>query len=175
MILRVEVHGMQVAFFHEPADESVLTDSRQPVERHVPRTPTIYKALQTAGIDVRNVYLTVGGSGWLDAVVAIQKKSDRDPAVAIEAAINGHRSLKKITIVDSDVDITDPNEVNYAVTMYWEAGKEVVMKGVKGSSLDPMATLDGIGSKLGIDATRPLIVPADKELKMKKAELAVDG
>ncbi len=140
-----------------------------------PRTPTIYKALQTAGIDVRNVYLTVGGSGWLDAVVAIQKKSDRDPGIAIEAAINGHRSLKKITIVDSDVDITDPNEVNYAVTMYWEAGKEVVMKGVKGSSLDPMATLDGIGSKLGIDATRPLVVPADKELKMKKAELAVDG
>ena len=97
------------------------------------------------------------------------------PELAIEAAINGHRSLKKITIVDSDVDITDPNEVNYAVTMYWEAGKEVVMKGVKGSSLDPMATLDGIGSKLGIDATRPLVVPADKELKMKKAELAVDG
>ncbi|MGA8710542.1 MAG: UbiD family decarboxylase [Thermoplasmata archaeon] len=139
-----------------------------------PRTPTIYQALRAADIDVQNVYLTEGGSGWLDAVVAIRKKSDRDPAIAIEAAIRGHRSLKKITIVDSDVDVTDPNEVNYAVTMYWEAGKEVVMKGVKGSSLDPMATPDGIGSKLAIDATRPLLVPAERQLKMQKAVFALD-
>jgi UbiD family decarboxylase len=137
-----------------------------------PRTPTIYRALQEAGIAVTNVHLTEGGSGWLDAVVAIQKRSDADPRLAIEAAIKGHRSLKRITIVDSDVDVTNPNEVSYAVTMYWEAGKEVVLTGVKGSSLDPMATPDGIGSKLAIDATRPLIVPAEKELKMRKAELA---
>jgi len=139
-----------------------------------PRTPTIYKSLNEAGIDVKNVYLTEGGSGWLDAVVAIQKRSDADARIAIDAAIHGHRSLKRITIVDSDVDVTDPNEVNYAVTMYWEAGKEVVMKGVKGSSLDPMATPEGIGSKLAIDATKPLLVPAEKELKMKKAQLAFD-
>lgn len=139
-----------------------------------PRTPTIYQALRSAGIDVRNVFLTAGGSGWLDAVVAIQKKSDRDAPAAIEAAIRGHRSLKKITVVDADVDITDPDEVNYAVTMYWEAGKEVVMRDVKGSSLDPMATGDGIGSKLGIDATRPLSVPAERELKMRRAEMTLD-
>jgi len=139
-----------------------------------PRTPTIYKALKEAGVDVTNVYLTEGGSGWLDAVVAIRKKSDADARIAIDAAIRGHRSLKRITIVDSDVDVTNPNDVSYAVTMYWEAGKEVVMKGVKGSSLDPMATPDGIGSKLGIDATKPLVVPAEKELKMKKAQLAFD-
>jgi UbiD family decarboxylase len=137
-----------------------------------PRTPTIYKALKEAGIEVKNVYLTEGGSGWLDAVVSIQKHSDADARTAIDAAIRGHRSLKRITVVDSDVDVTNPHEVSYAVTMYWEAGKEVVMKGVKGSSLDPMATPDGIGSKLGIDATKPLLVPPEKELKMKKAELA---
>jgi UbiD family decarboxylase len=137
-----------------------------------PRTPTVYRALQEAGIAVTNVHLTEGGSGWLDAVVAIQKRSEADPRRAIEAAIQGHRSLKRITIVDSDVDVTNPIEVDYAVTMYWEAGKELVLTGVKGSSLDPMATAEGIGSKLAIDATRPLLVPAEKELKMRKAELA---
>jgi len=139
-----------------------------------PRTPTIYRALEAAGIQVTNVYLTEGGSGWLDAVVAIRKASDQDARTAIDAAIQGHRSLKRITIVDSDVDVTNPNDVSYAVTMYWEAGKEVVMKGVKGSSLDPMATPDGIGSKLAIDATRPLTVPTEKQLKMQRAELASD-
>jgi 2,5-furandicarboxylate decarboxylase 1 len=137
-----------------------------------PRTPTIYKALREAGVDVKNVYLTEGGSGWLDAVVSIRKQREDEPRTAIEAAIRGHRSLKKITIVDADVDVTNPHEVNYAVTMYWEAGKEMVLHGVKGSSLDPMATPDGIGSKLALDATRPLVVPADRELKMRRAELA---
>ena len=140
-----------------------------------PRTPTIYQALRDAGIDVTNVFLTEGGSGWLDAVVAIRKRSEEDPRRAIDAAIRGHRSLKRITIVDNDVDVTNPNDVSYAVTMYWEAGKEVVMRGVKGSSLDPMATPDGVGSKLGIDATRPLHIPPEKELKMRRAEPPTAG
>ena len=139
-----------------------------------PRTPTIYRSLKAAGIDVANVFLTEGGSGWLDAVVAIRKRSEGDPRTAIEAAIRGHRSLKKITIVDADVDVTNPHEVNYAVTMYWEAGKELVLRDVKGSSLDPMATPDGIGSKLALDATRPIHVPPEKRLKMRKAELALE-
>ena len=137
-----------------------------------PRTPTIYAALKEAGIDVTNVFLTVGGSGWLDAVIAIRKRQETDPRRAIDAAIQGHRSLKKITVVDADVDVTDPNEVNYAVTMYWEAGREVVLEGVKGSSLDPMASSDGIGSKLALDATRPLTVAPEREPKMTRAELA---
>ena len=137
-----------------------------------PRTPSIYRALRDAGVDATNVYLTEGGSGWLDAVVAIRKHKDEDPRVAIEAAIRGHPSLKKVTVVDADVDVTDPHEVNYALTMYWEAGKELVLRDVKGSSLDPMATTDGIGSKLAFDATRPLHVPPERELKMRKAELA---
>ena len=140
-----------------------------------PRTPTIYRSLKAAGIDVRDVFLTQGGSGWLDAVVSIRKHSEAEPRAAIDAAIRGHRSLKRVTIVDAEVNVTEPNEVAYAVTMYWEAGKEVVLKGVKGSSLDPMATADGIGSKMGIDATRPLNVPPEKELKMRRATLAFEA
>ncbi len=136
-----------------------------------PRAPTIFKAVKEAGIDVVDVYVTEGGSGWLDAVISIRKRSEEDPKKAIEAAIKGHKSLKKITIVDDDIDITNPNEVNYAVTMYWQAGKESVISGVKGSTLDPMATPDGIGSKLAIDATKPLNVPDEKLVKFKKAKM----
>ena len=135
-----------------------------------PRTPTIFHALRDAGVDVVNVYLTEGGSGWLDAVISIRKRSESDPRVAIDAAIRGHRSLKKITIVDGEVDVTDPHQVNYALTMYWEAGKEIVIPGTKGSSLDPMATADGVGSKIAFDATRPLSVPPERKLKMSKVE-----
>jgi len=132
------------------------------------RIPTIYKAIKEAGVDVVGIYLTPGGSGWLDVVVAIKKKSEEDAKKAIEATIKGHQSVKKITIVDDDIDITNPEDVNYAITMYWSAGKEIVFDNVKGSTLDPMATPDGIGSKIAIDATRPLNIPKEKILKFKK-------
>jgi len=132
------------------------------------RIPTIYKAIKEAGVDVVGIYLTPGGSGWLDVVVAIKKKSEEDAKKAIEATIKGHQSVKKITIVDEDIDITNPEDVNYAITMYWNAGKEIVFENVKGSTLDPMATPDGIGSKIAIDATRPLNIPKEKILKFKK-------
>lgn len=139
-----------------------------------PRTPTIYRALLKEGIDVADVYLTEGGSGWLDAVVSIRKKSEEDGRKAIEATIKGHRSLKKITIVDEDVDITNPHDVNYALTMYWESGKETILKGVKGSSLDPMGTPDGFGSKIGFDATKPLGASEEKKGKVEKARMGFE-
>jgi len=139
-----------------------------------PRTPTIYKSLLDAGIGVDDVYLTVGGSGWLDAVVSIKKKSELDGKRSIDAVIEGHKSVKKITIVDDGIDITNPDYVNYAVTMYWEAGKEHITKGVKGSSLDPMGTPEGIGSKIGIDATKPLVVPEEKKGKMERAKIGYE-
>ncbi|MGC8699967.1 MAG: UbiD family decarboxylase [Candidatus Micrarchaeia archaeon] len=159
----------KIAIKKEPIYHALLPGGNEhKILMGAPRAPTIYKSIKEAGVDVKDVYLTEGGSGWLDAVISIRKKSEGDARLAIDAAIRGHKSLKKITVVDDDIDITNPNEVNYAVTMYWEAGKEVVIKGVKGSSLDPMATPDGIGSKLAIDATRPLNVPEEKRLKMSR-------
>ncbi|MGC8676314.1 MAG: UbiD family decarboxylase [Candidatus Micrarchaeia archaeon] len=162
----------KIAMQKQPIYQALLPGGNEhKILMGAPRTPTIYKALKSAGIDVANVYLTEGGSGWLDAVIAIRKHDDDEPRRAINAAIEGHKSLKKITIVDDDIDVTNPNDVNYAVTMYWRAGKELVIDNVKGSSLDPMGTPEGMGSKLAIDATRPAKVPEEKLLKMKKASM----
>src|SRR5208282_55120 len=62
VIPRVEVHRMQVALFHEPADESVLTDSRQPVERHVPRAPPLRE--HDSGRDVDALVLRIMRQNW---------------------------------------------------------------------------------------------------------------
>ena len=133
-----------------------------------PRTPTVYKSLKDKNVDVKNIFLTPGGSGWLEIVVSIDKKSENDVTNAIDAIINGHKSVKMVTIVDSDFDVTNPEEVAYAKTMYWKAGKQHVFENVKGSSLDPMASPDGIGDKLIIDATRPLQVSEERKGKMER-------
>ncbi len=49
--------------------------------------------------------MTEGGCGWLAAVVKIKKNNADDALKAITAALEGHRSMKMVTIVDEDVDI----------------------------------------------------------------------
>jgi len=74
---------------------------------------------------------------------------------AIMAAFTGHPSLKKVIIVDEDVDIYDDRQVEWAVATRFQAHRGlVVVNNAAGSSLDPSA--EGTTSKMGIDATKPI-------------------
>ncbi|ADN51730.1 UbiD family decarboxylase [Vulcanisaeta distributa] len=109
--------------------------------------------------EVKAVRLTDGGCGWLHAVVAIRKQSDGDPKNAIMAAFAAHPSLKHVIIVDDDINIDDPSEVEWAIATRFRADEDLVLiKYARGSTLDPVAIdpVQGITTKVGIDATRPL-------------------
>jgi UbiD family decarboxylase len=64
---------------------------------------------------VRDVVLTKGGAGYLHAVVQIRKKTEGDGKNAIMAAFAAHTSLKHVVVVDEDIDICDPLDVEYAI------------------------------------------------------------
>jgi UbiD family decarboxylase len=126
----------------------------------MPKEPTIYKEVKKA-VDCKNVNLTPGGCSWLSCVVQIDKKGPNDGQKAIAAAFQGHRSLKHVTVVDTDIDIFDPNDVEWAVTTRFQAHRDLVLlEKQKGSSLDPSAEDDPnsdrrLTTKWGIDATIP--------------------
>ncbi|MBL7159984.1 MAG: UbiD family decarboxylase [Candidatus Aenigmarchaeota archaeon] len=142
----------------------------------MPRTPTIYSSLTEGRIEVEKIYPTPEGSGWLDIVVSIDKKTDEDGKKAIEAVKKGHPSAKRITIVDKDVDVTNINEVQRAVVMYgYGIEREPhVSSNVKISTLDPMASPDGKGRKLCIDATIPLGISETEKGKFERAKIPFD-
>jgi len=119
----------------------------------LPRAPTI-KAAVNEVVPCTDVYMTDGGSGWLSAVVAIRPQEDGDGIKAIHAALNGHRSMKQVTIVNEDIDCSDPVRVEWALMTRWQPDKDtVILSGQKGSSLDPSRDSNGLTSKIGIDAT----------------------
>ena len=124
----------------------------------MPREPTIWKEVEKAGIEVKGVNITPGGCSWLHGVVAINKKKDDDGKKAIKAAFNGHKSMKHVIIVDDDINIFDPNEVEWAIATRFQANKDMIIKeGVKGSSLDPSADVKTrMTTKVGFDCTKPL-------------------
>src|SRR5205823_3862179 len=74
-------------------------------------------------------------------------------------AFAGHYDIKHVVVVDEDVNIHDPAEVEWAVATRSQADRDVVIVANSlGSKLDP-STANGIGAKMGIDATIPLDAP----------------
>ncbi len=121
----------------------------------LPREPAIFKAVNQVIPIVHGVRLTEGGCCWLHGVVSITKNKEGDAVNAIMAAFTGHPSMKRVVIVDQDVDIYDDRQVEWAVATRFQAHRGlVVVKNAAGSSLDPSA--DGTTSKMGIDATKPI-------------------
>ncbi len=119
----------------------------------LPRAPTIKTAV-AAVTECHDVHMTEGGCGWLSAVVSITPSSPEDGRKAIEAALAGHRSMKMVTIVDKDIDVSDPVRVEWAMMTRWQPDRDtLIMSGQKGSSLDPSRNADGTTGKIGYDAT----------------------
>ena len=119
----------------------------------LPRAPTI-KAAVNEVVECTDVHMTEGGCGWLGAVLKINKKNADDGMKAIQAAFDGHKSMKMVTVVDQDIDITDPVRVEWAMMTRWQPDKDtLILSNQKGSSLDPSRYADGNTSKIGYDAT----------------------
>lgn len=121
----------------------------------LPQEPRIYNSVKNTLPTVENVVLTEGGCCWLHAVVSIKKQTEGDAKNVLMAALAAHPSLKHCIIVDDDIDIFDPVDVEYAVATRVKADDDIIIiPKVRGSSLDPVAEIDGTTTKMGIDATK---------------------
>jgi 2,5-furandicarboxylate decarboxylase 1 len=127
----------------------------------MPKEPTIFNEVNKV-CECKDVYITPGGCSWLHAVVQIKKRNPDDGKKAIQAAFEGHKSLKHCVIVDDDINIYDSNEVEWAIATRFQADKKtVILSNQPGSSLDPSGDLTegkkATTSKAGLDATTPLV------------------
>ncbi|VVB84751.1 3-octaprenyl-4-hydroxybenzoate carboxy-lyase [uncultured archaeon] len=121
----------------------------------VPYEPLIFNEVKKVA-DVMNVVLTPGGCCYFHAAVQIHKNNDEEAKKAIDAAFAVHKSLKHVVVVDDDINIFDPNDIEFAIATRVKGDEDIyVYPNVRGSTLDPRS-VDGIGTKVGIDATMDL-------------------
>jgi 2,5-furandicarboxylate decarboxylase 1 len=129
-----------------------------------PREPTIFNEVNkvTKCIDV---LISPGGCSWLHGIIKIEKQSEEDGKKSIEAAFKGHSSMKHCFIVSEDINIFNPNEIEWSLATRFQADKDlIIMKNQKGSSLDPSADSNTrITTKCGFDLTKP--IGKDKDYK----------
>ncbi|HEY3890352.1 MAG TPA: UbiD family decarboxylase [Bradyrhizobium sp.] len=122
----------------------------------IPREATLLDHLQRSFPSVRDLRLTRGGTCRYHLAVKIDKAGGGEPKNIIMGAFGGHYDIKQVVVVDMDVDIDDPNEIEWAIATRFQADRDlVVVSGAQGSKLDP-SSVDGISAKMGLDATKPL-------------------
>ena len=143
----------------------------------MPKEPTIYDEVSKVA-ECKNVLVTMGGGSWLHGIVQIKKKNPGDGKKAIEAAFNGHKSMKHVVIIDEDVDIYNSNAVEWAIATRFQGDKDLVVKpNQPGSSLDPSGKHEPgkktLTTKVGVDATIPTDVDKKKYeiVKYKKVDI----
>lgn len=125
----------------------------------IPREATLLASLQRAFPGVRDVHLSRGGVCRYHLYVQFDKRQEGEAKNVIMAALGAHYDIKHVYVVDCDVDVHDPAEVEWAVATRFQGDRDlVVVNDAQGSKLDP-STRAGVGTKLGFDATAPLDAP----------------
>lgn len=134
-----------------------------------PRMAMIKWALVEKGIKVKDVCLTPGSGGWLHAIVSIEKLSESDGKDTIITVLNEHRSVKGVIVVDDDIDVSNYEDIDFALATRLKGRNQIVwVEGLRGSTLDPSANqVDQTTIKWGIDLT---IKDVDKT-KYRKARI----
>lgn len=148
----------------------------------IPREATMLAHLQRSFPGVLDVHLSIGGVGRYHLFVKFKKRREGEPKNVILGAFGAHYDIKQVIVVDDDVDVHDPLQVEWAVATRFQADRDlVVVAGAQGSVLDPSttvgregpngeppaATMQGISAKMGLDATRPVSYSAHVFTKVR--------
>jgi 2,5-furandicarboxylate decarboxylase 1 len=125
----------------------------------IPKEATLLAHLRRNFPNVLDVHLSPGGVMRYHLFVKIKKRQDGEAKNIMMGAFAGSFDLKQVVVVDDDVDIHNPTEVEWAMATRFQADRDLLIVGEsQNSKLDP-STRDGVGAKMGIDATKPLSAP----------------
>src|SRR5581483_11476574 len=143
-------------YYGEPAKRHVievtaLTMRRQPLFHTIvggglehlllgaiPREATLLAHLRRSFPNVRDVHLARGGVCRYHLYVQIAKRQEGEAKNVMLGAFAGHYDVKHVIVVDEDVDIHNPAEVEWAVATRFQADRDlVIVPQSQGSKLDP--------------------------------------
>jgi UbiD family decarboxylase len=86
--------------------------------------------------------------------VSIEQRIPGQGKNAILAVFGADLYMKRVVVVDQDVDVFDDRQVNWAIATRCQPDRDLtVITNARGSDLDPSTREDGYTAKWGIDAT----------------------
>ncbi len=107
--------------------------------------------------EVKAVNVTPGGTCRHHVVVSIKKRHPAEARNLGLALLASALGAKQVIVVDHDIDVFDPLQVEWAVNTRMQADKDVVIiDNLYSPTLDPSAPAARTSAKMLIDATAPL-------------------
>jgi 2,5-furandicarboxylate decarboxylase 1 len=130
------------------------------------RYTAIRAALKNAGVQVKDINVTLGGCAFWHAVISIKKQAGEGKN-ALLAALSV-MDLKHAVVVDDDIDVFNATDVEWAIATRVQGDRDVfIIPGARAKPLDPSLPIvpSGMvptGAKVGIDATIGEGIPRER-------------
>ena len=130
------------------------------------RYSAIRAALKNAGVQVKDINVTLGGCAFWHAVISIKKQAGEGKN-ALLAALSV-LDLKHVVVVDDDIDVFNAMDVEWAIATRVQGDRDVmIIPGARAKPLDPSLSVmpHGVvptGAKVGIDATIGEGIPRER-------------
>ena len=116
----------------------------------IPMEANLYRAVRAIVPSVKAVRVPAPYSCY----VAIEQRVAGQAKNAILAVMGADMYIKRVVVVDHDVNIFDDREVAWALGTRCQADRDItVISNTRGSDLDPSTDSDGYTAKWGVDAT----------------------
>lgn len=116
----------------------------------IPMEANLYRAVRAIVPSVTAVRVPAPYSCY----VAIEQRISGQAKNAILAVLGADMYIKRVVVVDHDVNIFDDREVAWALGTRCQADRDItVISNTRGSDLDPSTDSDGYTAKWGVDAT----------------------
>lgn len=86
---------------------------------------TLISTVRQTVENVKAVHVTMAAAARLHAVIQIEKRTEGDAKQAAMAAFASDKDLKHVVVVDDDVDIFNPEDVEWAIATRCQADQDV--------------------------------------------------
>ena len=126
----------------------------------LPKEGSLFNAIKGVVPTVKAIHFAISGSCRFNCYISIDKKVEGETKQAALMAMAQCDFVKNAIVVDADIDPFNEQEVMWAVATRVQPAEDIdIIRNIKGSMLDPSIMHDTKGSKMIIDATKPVDRP----------------
>jgi len=139
----------------------------------IPKEGSCFNAVKGVVPTVKAVHFAISGACRFNCYISVDKKVEGETKQAALMAMAHCDFVKNVIVVDADVDPFKEEEVMWAVATRVQPDTDIdIIRNIKGNTLDPSLVHDIRGSKMIIDATKPVDRPFSKRLNVPDEAMA---
>jgi UbiD family decarboxylase len=116
----------------------------------IPMEANLYRAVRAMVPSVKAVRVP----GPFTCYVSLEQRLPGQAKNAILAVLGADLYMKRVVVVDQDVDVFDDRQMTWAIATRCQPDRDItIITHARGSDLDPSTKEDGLSAKWGVDAT----------------------